>query len=260
MKVARYMRHGQPEVGIVTGDAIVPAGDNLLDPEPQGDPVSLAAVELLAPVVPGAKIICVGLNYAEHVEEGGAILPEQPLIFAKLPNSLIGAGEPIRLPEISEQVDYEAELGVIIGRRARQVAPADARSYVYGYTCVNDVSARDLQFGDRQWTRGKSLDTFCPVGPWAVTSDEIPDPQTLGIRCVLNGEIMQDSSTAHMIFTVDFLISFISQAITLEPGDLIATGTPEGVGFSRQPPRYLARGDTVRVEIDRVGTLECPVE
>jgi 2-keto-4-pentenoate hydratase/2-oxohepta-3-ene-1,7-dioic acid hydratase in catechol pathway len=259
VRVARYRYQGRRAVGIVLDGAIVPAGGDLLDPQPEGDPIPLSAVELLSPVSRGAKIVCVGLNYADHAEESGGEPPDRPLIFAKLPNSLVGPSEPIRLPDLSDQVDFEAELGVVIGRRTQKVTPAEARRHVFGYTCVNDVSARDLQLGDGQWTRGKSLDTFCPVGPWVVTADEIPDPQALGIRCMLNGEVMQASSTASMLFGVDALIAFISQGITLEAGDLIATGTPAGVGFTRQPPRFLTHGDVVRVEIDGIGSLESRV-
>jgi 2-keto-4-pentenoate hydratase/2-oxohepta-3-ene-1,7-dioic acid hydratase in catechol pathway len=256
LKVARYSFEGRDGVGIVSGNAIVPAGTDALAPVPDGDPIPLSSLELLAPVGRDAKIICVGLNYADHAAEGGVNLPDEPLIFAKLPSSLIGPGRPIVLPILSDEVDFEAELGLVIGRRARRVSVAEAHEYVFGYTCVNDVSARNLQLRDQQWTRAKSLDTFCPVGPWIVTVDEIPDPQALSIRCLLNEEVMQDSSTAAMIFGVHELISFISQGITLEPGDLIATGTPAGVGFLRTPPRYLSRGDEVRVEIDRIGYLE----
>jgi 2-keto-4-pentenoate hydratase/2-oxohepta-3-ene-1,7-dioic acid hydratase in catechol pathway len=259
VKLARYSFAGRDGVGIVSDDTIVPAGDDLLRPEPNGGSLPLSSVELLAPVLRGAKIICVGLNYADHAAEGGADLPVEPLVFAKLSNSINGPGRPIVLPELSHQVDFEAELGVVIAKRARRVPVDDARGYVLGFTCVNDVSARDLQTRDGQWTRAKSLDGFCPVGPWVVTVDEIPDPQDLGIRCLVNGEVMQDSSTASMIFGVDQLVSFISQGITLEPGDLICTGTPAGVGFLRDPPRYLSRGDEVRVEIDRIGYLGNPV-
>lgn len=259
MKVARYSFEDSDGVGIVSGDAIVPAGTDVLSPVPEGESIPLSSVELLAPVGRDAKIICVGLNYADHAAEGGVDPPDEPLIFAKLPSSVIGHGRSVVLPMLSDEVDFEAELGVVIGRQARQVSPVEARDYVFGYTCVNDVSARDLQVRDQQWTRAKSLDTFCPVGPWIVTVDEIPDPQALGIRCLLNGEVMQDSSTASMIFGVDDLVSFISQGITLAPGDLIATGTPGGVGFLRHPPRYLSRGDDVRVEIDRIGYLDNPV-
>lgn len=256
MRVARFTNRGNRGAGIVSDGVIVPAGESLFDPEPAGGPIPLSDVELLSPVEQTAKIICVGLNYADHAEESGDTPPAEPLIFAKLPSSLVGPNDPIVIPDLSDQVDFEAELGVIIGRRTSRVTPDEARSHVFGYTCVNDVSARDLQIGDGQWTRGKSLDTFCPVGPWVVTSDEIPDPQALVIRCLLNGEVMQESSTARMIFGVDVLVSCISQGITLEPGDLIATGTPAGVGFTRRPPRYLAPGDVVTVEIDQIGSLE----
>jgi 2-keto-4-pentenoate hydratase/2-oxohepta-3-ene-1,7-dioic acid hydratase in catechol pathway len=206
------------------------------------------------------KIVCVGLNYRDHAEEGGLELPEAPLLFAKWPNTLIGDGDPIVLPPESTQVDYEAELGVVIGAIARRVAERDALDHVEGYICLNDVTARDLQFGDGQWTRGKSPDTFCPVGPRLVAREEIDDPQALGIRCLLNGEAMQDSSTAQMIFSVAEIIAYVSQMITLEPGDLIATGTPAGVGVFRDPKVLLEDGDEVSVEIQGVGTLTNPVQ
>jgi 2-keto-4-pentenoate hydratase/2-oxohepta-3-ene-1,7-dioic acid hydratase in catechol pathway len=206
------------------------------------------------------KIVCVGLNYHDHAQEGGAELPSAPLLFAKWPNSLIGAGEPIVLPAESAEVDYEAELGVVIATTARRVAERDALDVVEGYICVNDVSARDLQFGDGQWTRGKSPDTFCPVGPRLVPREEIDDPQALAIRCVLNGQTMQDSSTAQMIFSVAEIIAYVTQVITLEPGDLIATGTPAGVGVFRDPKVLLQDGDEVSVEIEGLGTLTNPVE
>jgi 2-keto-4-pentenoate hydratase/2-oxohepta-3-ene-1,7-dioic acid hydratase in catechol pathway len=206
------------------------------------------------------KIVCVGLNYRDHAEEGGLELPEAPLLFAKWPNTLIGDGDPIVLPPESTQVDYEAELGVVIGAIARRVAERDALDHVEGYICLNDVTARDLQFGDGQWTRGKSPDTFCPVGPRLVAREEIDDPQALGIRCLLNGEAMQNSSTAQMIFSVAEIIAYVSQMITLEPGDLIATGTPAGVGVFRDPKVLLEDGDEVSVEIQGVGTLTNPVQ
>jgi 2-keto-4-pentenoate hydratase/2-oxohepta-3-ene-1,7-dioic acid hydratase in catechol pathway len=206
------------------------------------------------------KIVCVGLNYRDHAEEGGLELPEAPLLFAKWPNSLIGDGDPIVLPPETTQVDYEAELGVVIGAIGRRVAERDALDHVEGYICLNDVTARDLQFGDGQWTRGKSPDTFCPVGPRLVAREEIGDPQALGIRCLLNGEAMQDSSTAQMIFSVAEIIAYVSQIITLEPGDLIATGTPAGVGVFRDPKVLLEDGDEVSVEIQGVGTLTNPVQ
>jgi len=186
-------------------------------------------------------------------------LPLQPMVFAKWPNALVGPGEPIVLPAGSQQVDYEAELGVVMGTRARDVQEAEALGTVAGYICVNDVSARDLQFADGQWTRGKSLDTFCPVGPRLVPARDIADPQSLAIRCLVNGEALQDSSTSSMVFSVAQVIAFVSSWITLEPGDLIATGTPAGVGFVRKPPVFLQDGDEVTVEIEGVGSLTNPV-
>jgi len=205
------------------------------------------------------KIVCVGLNYRDHAAEGGMDLPKAPLLFAKWPNTLIGDGDAIVLPPESSQVDYEAELGVVIGASARRVSERDALDHVEGYICLNDVSARDLQFADGQWTRGKSPDTFCPVGPRLVPREAIDDPQALAIRCLVNGEALQDSSTAQMIFSVAEIIAYASQVITLEPGDLIATGTPAGVGVFRDPKVLLKDGDEVSVEIEGVGTLTNPI-
>jgi 2-keto-4-pentenoate hydratase/2-oxohepta-3-ene-1,7-dioic acid hydratase in catechol pathway len=204
------------------------------------------------------KIVCVGLNYRDHAEEQGTALPERPLLFAKWPNTLIADGEAIVIPAISQNVDYEAELGVVIDRRARGVNVAEALDYVRGYVVANDVSGRDLQFSDGQWVRGKSLDTFLPVGD-LVPASEVPDPQVLAIRAVLNGEVMQDSSTSNMIFGVAEIISFVSQAITLEPGDLIITGTPAGVGAFRDPPVWLKPGDEITIEVEGVGSITNPV-
>jgi 2-keto-4-pentenoate hydratase/2-oxohepta-3-ene-1,7-dioic acid hydratase in catechol pathway len=206
------------------------------------------------------KIVCVGLNYRDHAEEQGTELPKAPLLFAKWPNTLIGSGEAIVLPAESLRVDYEAELGVVIGRRTRGVAERDALDAVRGYVCLNDVSARDLQFADGQWTRGKSPDTFCPVGPRLVPREEIDDPQALAIRCILNGETMQDSSTSQMVFSVAEIIAYITRTVTLEPGDLIATGTPAGVGIFRDPKVLLQDGDEVTVEVERLGALTNPVK
>jgi 2-keto-4-pentenoate hydratase/2-oxohepta-3-ene-1,7-dioic acid hydratase in catechol pathway len=206
------------------------------------------------------KIVCVGLNYRDHAAEQGTELPTAPLLFAKWPNTLIGPGEAIVIPQEARQVDYEAELGVVIGTRARRVAEADALDVVRGYICVNDVSARDLQFADGQWTRGKSPDTFCPVGPRLVPREEVDDPQALAIRCAVNGEVLQDSSTAQMVFSVAEIIAYASRTITLEPGDLIATGTPAGVGVFRDPKILLEDGDEVTVEIEGLGSLTNPVQ
>ena len=205
--------------------------------------------------LPG-KIICVGLNYRDHAVEAGFELPERPILFAKWTSALIGPNEPIVIPSIAHEVDYEAELGVVIGKTVRAVSAEDALDAVAGFVCLNDVSARDLQFADGQWTRGKSLDTFCPVSP-LVPAESIGDPQRLRIRCLLNGEVVQDSSTSQMIFGIAELIAFASEAIELQPRDLIATGTPAGVGMARS--RYLEPGDEVTVEIEGVGTLTNPV-
>ena len=213
----------------------------------------------MLPIERPQKIICVGLNYSDHAAEQGTPAPEKPILFAKWPNTLIGPGEPIVIPAITQKVDYEAELGVVIGSRTSRVSVENALEAVAGYVCVNDVSARDLQFSDSQWTRGKSPDTFCPVGPAVVPAAEIPDPQALRIRAVLNGQTMQDSTTANMIFGIAEIISFISQAITLEPGDLIATGTPAGVGAFRDPPVFLQPGDEITIEIQGIGSLTNPV-
>jgi 2-keto-4-pentenoate hydratase/2-oxohepta-3-ene-1,7-dioic acid hydratase in catechol pathway len=211
------------------------------------------------PIDRPGKIVCVGLNYRDHAEEQGTELPGAPLLFAKWPNALIGPGEAIVIPRVSKRVDYEAELGVVIGSRVRGVSKENALEAVRGYLCLNDVSARDLQFADGQWTRGKSPDTFCPIGPRLVPREEIDDPQALGIRCVLNGQVMQDSTTANMIFTVAEIIAYASATMTFEPGDLIATGTPAGVGVFRDPPVLLQDGDEVTIEIEHLGALTNPV-
>ena len=213
----------------------------------------------MLPIDRPAKIVCVGLNYRDHAEEQGAPLPEAPLLFAKWQNTLIGPGEPIVIPPIVTKCDYEAELGVVIGSRVRNASAENALEAVKGYICVNDVSARDLQFADGQWTRGKSPDTFCPVGPRLVPRDEIDDPQRLSIRAVLNGTTMQESSTSNMVFGVADLIAYITRTITLEPGDLIATGTPAGVGAFRDPPVFMQPGDEITIEIDGLGSLTNPV-
>ncbi|PWU23578.1 MAG: hypothetical protein C5B48_08315 [Candidatus Rokuibacteriota bacterium] len=213
----------------------------------------------MLPIDRPQKIVCVGLNYSDHAEEQGVEPPERPILFAKWPNTLLGPGDPIVIPAISQKVDYEAELGVVMGSRVRGVSAENALEAVAGYVCVNDVSARDLQFADGQWVRGKSPDTFCPVGPALVPAADIPDPQALRIRAVLNGETMQDSSTANMIFGVAEIVAFVSEAITLEPGDLIATGTPAGVGAFRDPPAFMHPGDEITIEIDGIGALTNPV-
>lgn len=219
---------------------------------------ALDSVEFLPPIYPG-KILAIGRNYVGHAKEGGSALLAAPLIFVKLPSSLNAHNAPIRLPAISSQVDYEAELAVVISRRAKRVSEAEALDYVFGYTLINDVSARDLQFGDGQWVRGKGLDGFAPLGPFITTRDEISDAHALKIEGRLNGQVMQSSNTGNMIFSIPFLISYISQGITLEPGDVIATGTPEGVGIYRKPPVLLKSGDVFEVTVEKLGTLRNPV-
>jgi 2-keto-4-pentenoate hydratase/2-oxohepta-3-ene-1,7-dioic acid hydratase in catechol pathway len=211
------------------------------------------------PIDRPGKIICVGLNYRDHAEEQGVDLPTAPLLFAKWNNTLIGPGEPIVIPPIVTKTDYEAELGVVIGSRVGKVSAENALEAVAGYICVNDVSARDLQFADGQWTRGKSPDTYCPVGPRLVPRDEVPDPQNLAIRAILNGETMQDSTTANMVFGVAEIIAYVTQTVTLEPGDLIATGTPAGVGAFRDPKVFMQPGDEITIEIEGLGSLTNPV-
>jgi len=226
--------------------------------------ISAAAVEgyplesfnLLAPILNPSKIIAIGLNYMDHCREQGHEPPKTPKVFTKFTTAIVGPGATIRWdPQLTKQVDYEAELAVVIGQTARRVSEADAMDYVAGYTICNDVSARDLQFSDGQWVRGKSLDTFCPLGPWLVTPDEIPNPHDLSIRCTVNEQVLQDSNTCELIFNIPTLVEFCSRAFTLLPGDVIITGTPNGVGVFRDPPVFLTDGDTVTVEVGSIGSL-----
>jgi len=221
--------------------------------------VALADVRLLAPVPRPGKIICIGLNYRDHAAESKLPVPESPITFSKYVTSVTHPSLPVYLPRSSEKVDYEAELAFVIGRRAKHVPREHAFDYVLGYTNFNDVSARDFQFSDGQWQRGKSCDTFAPMGPAIVTRDEVPDPHRLRIQLRLNGETMQDSSTEQLIFGIDRLVEFLSATVTLEPGDVIATGTPPGVGFARKPPVFLKAGDLMEVEIEGLGVLSNPV-
>lgn len=218
--------------------------------------VAVADARLMAPIPRPGKILAAGVNYRSHGDEQNREPPDHPVLFAKMPTAVVGPGAEIRWsPMLTQGVDFEAELAVVIGRTCRRVDESNALEYVAGYTCLNDVSARDLQYSDKQFVRGKSLDTFCPMGPWLVTADEIPDPQALRVRGLRNGEVMQDASTSEMIFSVAALVSFCSQAMTLEPGDVIATGTPAGVGWFREPKVLLRDGDEVVVEIEGVGRL-----
>jgi 2-keto-4-pentenoate hydratase/2-oxohepta-3-ene-1,7-dioic acid hydratase in catechol pathway len=233
-----------------------------------GPQIALSAVKLKAPVpLPLRNIMCVGKNYHEHAKEFSAsgfdssstgaadAIPTAPIIFTKVPQSVIGPDEPIRYPTgVSDQLDYEAELAVIIGRGGRGIAKADALKHVWGYTIINDVTARDIQGRHKQWFLGKSMDTFAPMGPWAVTADEV-DLATAGIRCWVNGELRQDAKIADLIFDIPTLIETISAGITLLPGDIIATGTPAGVGIGFKPPKFLKKGDVVAMEVDGIGRL-----
>lgn len=221
-------------------------------------------VKILPPLSRPPKIVAIGLNYWDHAREHGVEPPPYPILFPKFPNSIIGPGDAITWDAgMTQQVDYEAELGVVIGKRARRVSEVEALDYVFGYCNLNDVSARDLQFdekGQKQWTWGKSLDSFCPIGPYIVTRDEIHDVQNLKIGSWLNGNAMQSSNTKEMIFSVAKLVAFVSQGITLEPGDIIATGTPDGIGHYRKPPVYMKPGDTIEVEVEGLGRLTNPVK
>jgi acylpyruvate hydrolase len=226
-----------------------------------GQPVvlPLSDTTLLAPVGDPQKIICIGQNYRDHCEEQNQPLPETAIIFSKFPTAIVGPGEAIRLPALSSQVDYECELAFVIGKRGKHIPEADAKDYIAGYMCLNDVSARDIQFSDKQWVRGKTFDTFAPTGPVLVTADEIADPHDLDISLTLNGNVMQKSNTSNLIFGVYYLVSYLSQVVTLEPGDIVTTGTPGGVGVFRDPQVFLKPGDEVSVTIEGIGTLTNPV-
>jgi 2-keto-4-pentenoate hydratase/2-oxohepta-3-ene-1,7-dioic acid hydratase in catechol pathway len=288
MRFVTFSRDGEARLGLVAGEQLVDL--NLADP---GLPSDMRAfleagapaldgaarvherwaegrlgadalrpregLPLLAPIRNPSKIVAFGVNYLDHCHEAGIEPPREPVLFCKFPTSIVGPGEAIEWdPALTARVDYEAELAVVIGRRARHVAPEEAFDVILGYTCANDVTARDLQAGDGQWVRGKSLDTFCPLGPEIVTKDELPDPGRLGITCRVNGRVLQSSSTAKMIFGIPALISFITRAFTLLPGDVILTGTPHGTGAFRRPPVLLRDGDMVEVEIEGVGLLRNP--
>ena len=266
MKLAQFFdKEGNLRVGMVDGRAVFPlafSGD-MLDfiaqrPEVtrESHAIPLEEVRFAPVVLRPTKIIALGLNYRDHAEESKGEPPKAPLIFAKFPNSLAAHLSDIRWdPGITQKVDYEAELAVIIGKRVKDCTPQRALDSVFGYTCANDVSARDLQFGDGQWVRGKSLDSFCPLGPWIVTAEELRDPHGLHIACWLNGDLVQESHTGNMIFSVPEVISFLSRHFTLYPGDIILTGAPSGVGTFRDPPVYLKDGDQVIVEIQGIGKL-----
>jgi len=262
MKWVRFEHQGQVQFGILREGTVTATASTWNDilaghpPAEKSQTFPVDDVKLLTPVPRPGKVVAIGQNYMDHCREQGSEPPEKPLIFAKFPTTVIGPDDVIRWsPVLTRKVDLEAELAVVIGKTARRVSPQDAPGFVLGYTCANDVSARDLQFSDGQWVRGKSLDTFCPLGPALVTCDEIPSPQELKIRSELNGSVMQDSNTSEMIFTVAHLVSYASQAFTLEPGDVILTGTPDGVGVFRKPPVFLKDKDEVVIEIEGIGRL-----
>jgi 2-keto-4-pentenoate hydratase/2-oxohepta-3-ene-1,7-dioic acid hydratase in catechol pathway len=263
MKIVRYRdAQGAIHYGVEGNSGIVRRieGDIFGSFQQTTEPVNVFT--RLAPVVPSA-IFCIGLNYREHAKESGAKIPEYPILFFKGPNALQNPGDPIQIPThlASHEVDYEAELAVVIGKPCKNVSKANALDYVFGYTCANDVSARDWQikFGGGQWCRGKTFDTFCPLGPCLVTRDEIANPNDLRMRCTVSGEVLQDINTSDMIFDVPALIEFLSGSTTLPPGTVILTGTPQGVGMGRDPKRWLHAGDTVTVEIEKIGSLTNPV-
>ena len=256
-------------VGFATVDDLVAAGPGAwaeaaevaAEALASDDAVEIGSVELSAPLAAPSKIACIGLNYRDHCRETGLAEPARPLVFAKFLSSLTGPGAPISWPAgLTEKVDWEVELAVVIGRRLRAVAVEDALDGVFGYTAANDVSARDLQFADEQWVRGKSLDSFCPVGPSIVTADVFGDPRDKKLSLRVNGETKQDSTTAEMIFSTAEIVSFLSHSFTLEPGDLILTGTPWGCGGFADPPTFLQPGDTVEAEVEGIGALTNPVQ
>ena len=265
MKFATYTHQNRTRTGVIVDDRIytTASADSMLymirrgiTPSRTYEYLPLADVKLEAPLHP-SKLICIGRNYAEHAKETGSDVPTAPIIFAKFPSSIIGNGETVTWSEsVTKEVDWEGELAVVIGKKARNVTEEDAFKYVFGYTIANDVSARDLQLRqDSQWTRGKSLDTFCPLGPWVVTRDEIADPHNLSVKTTVSGELRQDGNTKDFIFNIPFLISYCSRMFTLEPGDLILTGTPSGVGEGMKPPTYLKDGDTITINIEGIGEL-----
>ena len=278
MKLVTFSNEAGEQLGAVESDSVVPIGDvalGMIDlilrwPEIAGQvaaiakagrgAVPLSAVRLLPPVPRPGKIMAIGMNYADHVKEMGREPPQHQVWFAKATTAVNGPNDPIQIPKVSDAVDWEAELVVVIGKRGRHIAKDKARDFVFGYCCGNDVSARDWQNRTPQWILGKSFDTHAPFGPWITTADEAGDPHALGIRCIVNGEMRQNSNTGNLVFNVWDQIAHLSQVMTLEPGDLIYTGTPGGVGMGMKPPVFLKPGDRVRVEIDKLGALDAVCE
>ena len=264
MKMLTYLTPEGSRSGVLDGDRVQPITASAIDVvrgapvEPLGNPVALGEVTLVSPLRPG-KLIGIGLNFRDHAAETGRPVPQTPLLFAKMPTAVTGPGGPVVLPAYTSEPDFEGELAVVIGSAVRDVSAERALEHVFGYAVMNDVSARDRQREEPQWVRAKGADTFAPWGPWVTSADEVPDPQRLRIRTWVSGELMQDGTTADMVFSVATLIAFISGSFTLEPGDVITTGTPAGVGVARTPPRFLSAGDVVRVEIDGLGAIEHPV-
>ena len=267
MKLVTF-RHGGSgaTAGILSGNTVTPLGKDMLSvifsgtiPAAQNGPLGLSEVKLLAPIPRPPKFICVGLNYQDHANESKMAVQKVPTIFSKFSNVVIGPGETIVLPKEETRPDYEAELAVIIGAGGRRISAAKAMDHVFGYTIANDVSARDLQLATTQFLMGKTCDTFAPIGPAIVTKDEIPDPHNLDISLEIGGQVLQSSNTRELIFKIPQLIEFISSVLTLEPGDIISTGTPAGVGFARKPPIYLKDGDECIVRIQGLGELRNPV-
>jgi ureidoglycolate lyase len=274
MKLVTFMADGRERTGIVVDEGIVELTDLASDmiglisnwPSLKGQVTrrageekaryALKDVHLLAPVPRPQKIMAIGLNYADHIAESGAQTPEKQIWFAKLGNAVNGPHDPIQIPKASKLIDWEAEMVFVIGKRCRHVPKDKAHEVIFGYACGNDISVRDWQFHTAQWLVGKSFDTHAPIGPWIVTADEIGDPHALGIRCIVNGQIKQNSNTRNLVFNCFDQIAYLSQAMTLNPGDMVFTGTPGGVGQSMKPPQFLKAGDTVRIEIDKIGALE----
>jgi 2-keto-4-pentenoate hydratase/2-oxohepta-3-ene-1,7-dioic acid hydratase in catechol pathway len=267
MKLVTFQHTGAaPEAGLVSADQIIGLGVDMLSliasgkpPGAAGPAYPLSGITLHAPIPRPPKLICAGLNYRDHALEVKAKIPDVPTIFSKFTNVVIGPGQPIVLPKASQKPDYEAELAFVIGTGGRHIPAASAMEHVFGYTILNDVSARDFQMATSQWLMGKTFDTFAPMGPWIVTRDEIADPHQLEISLEIGGEILQHSNTREFIFKIPELIEYISTVVTLEPGDVVATGTPPGVGFVRNPPRYLRPGDEVIIRIQGIGELRNPV-
>lgn len=282
MRLVTFQRSAssEPEVGMLAGEEIVSlagagysdmlslieAGSTGLEKirtyaqsAPADARTPLNGAKLLAPIPRPRKLICVGLNYRDHAIESNMEIPKVPTIFNKFATSVIGPGDTVVLPKASEKPDYEAEMAVVIGPGGRHIGKEDWQAHVFGYTIVNDVSARDFQMATTQWLMGKTFDTFAPIGPWIVTADEVPDPHALDVKMTINGEVLQHSNTKELIFRVPDLIAYLSSVFTLEPGDIVSTGTPAGVGFARKPPRYLREGDDMVVSVSGVGELRNPV-